>query len=538
MVAGGLVVLLALASCGTRVPDRDVRRYLAAGGNQAGAGVGPTPSGAQLPGGSGGGKGGGGGKGRGPGDGTGGGGGQGNGPGGGSSRPGGDGGSTPGAGGSNQPGPSPSGPDTGGGGNPPGGGNTPGPGGGTPSPGPTTAQGSCSGGATDVGVTPASVLLGASYAESSLIPGLFRPAIDAVRAYLDMVNRRGGVCGRQLQFRFYNDGLNANTYAQNVRHLVEQDKVFALLGTLSAADSGGCDYMKGQTPPRGAPDLGSFALSYCRAQAPNFYSPVGSLKSGIYGCCAEWQFLQRKFGFQHPAVHYLDVAISHDEGIESVDSLVRTLHQHNRDGIYQGQHSAAQFDYTGDVIDMRNNGVDSVWSSMDLNNDVKLIKAICQQGWRPKLIHLENSSYDPSLIERVGSSCIDSQNIWIRNAFLPFSDPNAEISLYMSTLHAYCSSCAPTPFGLEGWLSAKLLVEQLQRIGADLTRARLYRALDSVRDWTGGGVMGPVTPADRIIYGCNYMLHVTSRGFTRESGLLCGPFYREGDYTGGPVYGG
>jgi hypothetical protein len=349
-----------------------------------------------------------------------------------------------------------------------------------------------------------------------------------------MVNRQGGVCGRRLQFRFYNDGLNANTYAQNVRHLVEQDHVFALLGSLSAADSGGCNYMDAQHPPNGVPDVGSFALSYCRAQDDSFYSPVGSLKPGIYGCCSEWSFLKSKFGFSKPAVHYLDIAISHDEGINVVDSLVRTLHLRGRSDVYQSQHSPAQFDYTGDVINMRNAGVDSVWTSMDLNNDVKLVKAICQQGWRPKVIHLEVSSYDPSLIERVGSSCVDSQNIWVRSVFLPFSRPNAEIRRYMSTLHGYCANCAPTTFGLEGWLSAKLFVERLQAIGGDLTRARLYRSLDSVR-WTGGGVMGPVTPSDRIIYGCNYMLHVTSSGFHLESNLLCGPFYRSGDYSGGPV---
>jgi len=386
-------------------------------------------------------------------------------------------------------------------------------------------------------VTATSVKVGASYAESSLIPGEFRPAIDGVSAYLDMVNRAGGVCGRRFQFVHYNDNLDAQTYGQNVRTLVERDKVFALLGSLSAADSGGCTYMESQRPPNGVPDIGAFPLSYCRGQAVNFFSPVGSLRPNVYGCCSEWQFLQRKFGFTKPAVHYLDIAISHDEGINVVDSLVRTLHLSGRGDVEQGEHSAAQFDYTGDVIQMQRDGVDSVWSSMDLNNDVKLVKAICQQGWRPKLIHLEVSSYDPSLQERIGSSCVASQNIWMRSVFLPFTSSNQEIRRYVGTLHAYCPSCEPTTFGMEGWLSAELFVSLLQRIGGNLTRDALFRELDAVRNWTAGGVMGPVTPADRYPYGCNYMLHVASGGFEQGSGLLCGPFYRGGDYTGGPVHG-
>ena len=386
-----------------------------------------------------------------------------------------------------------------------------------------------------MGVTSTTIKVGASYAESSLIPGEFLPAVDAVSAYLNRVNQQGGVCGRKFQFITYNDGLNAQTYDQNIRHLVEQDGVFSLLGSLSAADSGACPYLGSQKPPNGVPDIGTFALAYCRAQAQDFYSPVGSLKPNIYGCCAEWNFLEQRFGYQHPASEYLDIAISHDEGIEVVDGLVRELHLSGRGDVYQGEHSPAEFDYTGDVLHMESSGVDGVWSSMDLNNDVKLIKAICQQGWHPKVIHLEISSYDPSLIQRVGSSCIDGQNIWMRSVFLPFTDPNPTIRDYLSTLHSYCRDCQPTTFGLEGWLSAELFVNAVRKAGPDLTRARLYQALDSVRNWTAGGVMGPVTPSDRIIYNCNYMLHVTSGGFRRESGLLCGPFYRSGDYTGPPV---
>jgi hypothetical protein len=559
-------VLLAVA-CGTRVPDRDVRAALAAHGGGAVLGAGaPKDAGTQ-------------GKGRGgqngPGRRGGGKGHQGGPKGGGGSGPSsttggqGSGGSGPASGGHNGGGSGPSargggsGPSStrggphkaghrGGGGSPR---STPGPGGhrgggkggkghhdgGGPGPSPGATQGprTCHGGATDTGVTSTSIETGASYAESSLIPGLFRPAIDAVQAYFSMVNRAGGVCGRKIDFKSYNDELNAQAYQENVRHLVEDDKVFALVGSLSAADSGGCSYMSHEQPPEGAPDIGTFALSYCRAQSGNHYSPVGSLKKGIYGCCGEWNFLRKRFGYTKPASHYLDVEISRDQGLAVVDSLVRQLHLSGRDDVYQGEHSPAQFDYSGDVIRMQQAGVDAVWSSMDLNNDVKMIRAICQQEWRPKVIHLESSSYDPALIQRVGAQCIESQNIWVRTNMLPFNEKgNHELSLYLSTLHSYCPDCQPTPFGLEGWLTAKLFVEALDKAGADLTRARLYSALDSVRNWTGGGVMGPITPSERLIFSCNYMLRVRANGFFRESGLECGPFYRSGDYDGPPVYRG
>ena len=390
-------------------------------------------------------------------------------------------------------------------------------------------------GRTDVGVTADRVRVGATYAESSLVPGQFRPAVDGMAAYLDRVNRQGGVCGRRIDFHVHNDGLNAQRYAENVRHLAEEDRVFAMVGNLSAADSGGCGYMDGQRPPRGLPDIGTFALSYCRSQDDSHYSPMGSLKPGIYGCCVEWDYLRRRFGFRRPAVHSLDIEISRDQGVAVADSLVRTLGLRSRNAVYQREHSPAQFSYTGDVNDMRAEGIDGVWSSMDLNNNVKLLRAMCQQDWVPRVVHLEISAYDPSLIERVGAQCIRSQNVWIRSFHRAFSSPNAEIERYLTTLRAYCPSCRPATFGLQGWLTAKLFVEVLGQIGPDLTRERLYRALDGVRDWTGGRVMGPNTPSRRLIYHCNAMLHVRPDGFVQERDLACGKFYRSGDYRGGAV---
>lgn len=390
-------------------------------------------------------------------------------------------------------------------------------------------------GATEVGVTGSKVVVGASYAESSLVPGQFRPAVDALQAYFNLINRLGGVCGRSIDFHFHNDELNAQRYADNVRHLVEQDKVFAMVGNLSAADNGACGYLAGERPPNGVPDIGTFALSYCRSQARNHYAPVGSLKRGIYGCCTEWDYLRDRFEYSRPAAHWLDIEISRDQGLAVVDALVRTLGLSGRGDVVQGEHSPAQFSYTGDVNSMRDAGVDAVWSSMDLNNNVKLLRAMCQQDWRPKVVHLEISAYDPDLIERVGANCVRSQNIWIRSFHRPFNDPNDELSLYIQTLREFCPACQPTTFGLEGWLAGKLFVEVLRAVGPDLSRERFYAEMDAVRDWTGGGVMGPLTPSKRLIYHCNYLLHVEPNGFFARRGIECGAFYASGDYDGPPV---
>ena len=89
----------------------------------------------------------------------------------------------------------------------------------------------------ETGVTAKSITIGATFPLSgpassySVIPLGFK-------AYLSYINaRRGtdgkrGVGGRQIIFKYYDDGYNPANSVQNARRLVEQDKVFAVVGAL------------------------------------------------------------------------------------------------------------------------------------------------------------------------------------------------------------------------------------------------------------------------------------------------------------------
>jgi len=385
------------------------------------------------------------------------------------------------------------------------------------------------GGATDTGLSATSISVGGSAAVSGPIPGQFFPSIQGIDSFFKVLNEQGGVYGRKIVFRYYDDALNPDTYRQNVTRLIREDKVFALTGSMSAADNGGC----GHTGD--VPDIGTFAINYCRGQAKYHYSPLGSLNNNVYGT-TEQVWLEEKFGYSKPAAEYLTVPASADEGIAMVDGLVRTLKLKSRDDVYHRGNEATQPDYNAEILSLRSQGVDAVFSSMDLPSNVRLIRAMCQQDYRPKFVHVELASYEPSFIAQLSDSCLASQNIWMRSRDLPFSrTDNAEMRLYLSSLKRFYPDAQPSPFGIEGWLTGKLFAEALRAVGPRLTRAKLVAALDATRDWTGGGIIGPTTPAKRLPNNCNAMLHVEKREFAQKTDFICGPFYKIGDYTGGPI---
>jgi ABC-type branched-subunit amino acid transport system substrate-binding protein len=387
------------------------------------------------------------------------------------------------------------------------------------------------GGATDVGITATSVTIGGSIAVGGPLPGQFLPGAEGLTAYVRTLNEQGGVYGRQLLYHYHDDALNRDTFRSNMAHLIGEDKVFALVGSLSAADDGACGHI-GKVP-----DIGTFALSYCRGQAPNHYGPMGSLKQNIYGCCAEWGWLRDQFGYTTPAAQYLtDLPISQNQGLAVVDGLVRTLKLRSRNDVHQGAQRATQPDYNGEVLRMQGNDVDAVFSSMDLPSNVRMLRAMCQQGFRPKVVHLEISTYDASFFQRVGANCIESQNVYIRTPHLPFQrTDNAEMRAYLSAMKRYFPDSRPSTFGIEGWLAGKLFAEGLRSAGPRATRAKLYTALDGIQDWTGGGLKGPTTPSERTIYHCNIMLHLETGDFAAKTDFLCGNFYRSEDFTGPAV---
>jgi branched-chain amino acid transport system substrate-binding protein len=85
------------------------------------------------------------------------------------------------------------------------------------------------------GVSDSEILLGSSFPASGPLATLGQLA-QGYRAFFDYANAElGGVGGRQIKVVSYDDGYDPTKTTANVNRLVEQDKVFALMGVPSTA---------------------------------------------------------------------------------------------------------------------------------------------------------------------------------------------------------------------------------------------------------------------------------------------------------------
>lgn len=392
------------------------------------------------------------------------------------------------------------------------------------------------------GVTSTTITVGTIVARSGPLPGQFYQMTQAVSSYFSMVNDAGGVCGRKLRLIVQDDGLNADKHLQAAKKLVEDDDVFAIVGMLSAVDKASAGYLCA----KGVPDVGGFALSYNRAigtdcpkGAPAVYwSPMGGLSPKLIGDGQYFQIVKTESLERGAVLYHSTLDISKDQGLaqqwalnhaycrfkehpsdpQSCDVTVRNQRKtfvpdaqtYDVNPVVPGS------SYDPLVQRMISAGVDSLWSSMEINSNIKLLQAVNRNRalWRQKIgrdpaVYFQLSAYDPKLIAEAKSLALNS---YVLIPHLPFTErQHPELARYLSMLSRYQPGAQPSSFGAQGWAGAKLFVDALALAGATLTRPALRQALDSFTSYTAAGLVGPLTPRERVIFNCWVLLKVESR---------------------------
>lgn len=74
-------------------------------------------------------------------------------------------------------------------------------------------------------------VVGVSAAMTGPGAGIYAPVVDAMKAYLEHVNARGGVNGKQIRLIVQDDGAEPSKAAANAKKLLSQDNVVMLINT-------------------------------------------------------------------------------------------------------------------------------------------------------------------------------------------------------------------------------------------------------------------------------------------------------------------
>lgn len=314
------------------------------------------------------------------------------------------------------------------------------------------------------------ILIGQSAPTSGPVAVAFAAPLAGQQLAIDDINRQGGIGGRPVRLILRDDAYDTERTVQNVRDLVEKDRVVALTGLGSTAGVGALlPYLAEQRMPLVGAGTGAHVL---RAQHhPTFFTSQGSFKDEAEHALRTLATIQ----LDKVAVVYQDnpfgqgmlpviEASAAQLGLDLVLKAPLAV-----DGSNAGDTAAA-------LAQARPKAVYLVAVGVSVVAFVKATKARLN-------VPVYTLSVAANSVPALGE---DARGLVITQ-IVPYPwrtvDPMARDFNRLAA-----AAQVPVHYGsYGGYLGARFLIEALQRAGPRITSDTLIRAIQGIRDWSLGG---------------------------------------------------
>ncbi len=379
-------------------------------------------------------------------------------------------------------------------------------------------------GATDVGVTDATITLYTIHDLSGPAPGLFQANQDAMKAFVAYCNSLGGVNGRKLELVTRDSG-----FFEPRPQIVDACRdAFAVVGGAVVFD----DQMMDVAAECGIPELPSFSSTPQHSRAPNVVHAVPNSATEWQAGPAYWFAEQFPEAVKRAAVLYADAGTTKDRAQMQEEAF----RQAGFDFVMKKAIPLVELNWGPHVDELRSKGIGYVTIWSDLKEPVKLVKELRAQGVDVTIVDVEPQSYTSDFLEQAGPAA-EGAYVGVSTWPLEEAADNPELQLYGDWVERTTGS-EPTALGIHTWSSALLFATAAKELGGDLTREGLLDYLSSVHEWDGHGIHAPTDPGRNHLAECIVMLQVQEGEFRRvwpDEGFACDPRYaaKVSDPSGG-----
>jgi branched-chain amino acid transport system substrate-binding protein len=362
--------------------------------------------------------------------------------------------------------------------------------------------------ASDPGVTPTSVLLGGTVPLTGEAAA-FGSVGPGAKAYFDYVNAKGGVNGRTIDYRYYDDAYNPAQTVQLTRRLVEQDKVFADFNSIGTANNLAIrDYLNAHQVPQLWAGDGSQSIGRSFVRYPWTMGFLMSYRGegDVYGATIVKSRPKARI-----AVLYENTELGRD----MLTGLTRAI-------AGRGPKIVARQSYEF-------TGADTLMLFTTPKFFINAITATHKLGWKPQ-VYIASVSIEPTImgIARLNAPELTKGALsiaFLKNPNDPIWAKDPIVALYRSIMKKYDPTGRPTDvYNWYGMTVAWTMVETLRKAGKNLTRAGLLKAAQSL-DTAANPFMLPgirlkTSPTDYRPMDQVYLYRYDNKQWVKTSGLL------------------
>lgn len=334
----------------------------------------------------------------------------------------------------------------------------------------------------DDGVTDSTILIGQTIGITGTVAAPVKEMNQGAKAYIDGVNRAGGVNGRKIQLRILDDGFIPKKAAANAEKLIRDEHVFALFQTR------GTPHTEAVAPILAASGVPLVAPS---TGAAIFHKPVNRL---IFNVRAPYQEEVLK-GIEHfTTLGYKKIGLLHVDdsfGHDGLEGFEKGMAAHKLEPAIIASFARDKPDIRATAAQLIKADPRALIVVSSSKNTVDVIKAIRAQGGTMQIMTLSNNSSD-AFVKDLGPAGVGL----IVSQITPAADLVSSILGQEFKVAAKASGATMSYAAMDGFVSAKVLVEGLRRAGRNLTRESFIRGLESIHQQDLGGLMVSYGPND------------------------------------------
>ena len=375
---------------------------------------------------------------------------------------------------------------------------------------------------SDPGVTATTVVVGGTVPLTGQAAA-FGTVAPGAKAYFEYVNAHGGVNGRKIGYLYFDDAYDPAQTVQLTRKLVEQDRVFAIFGSVGTANNLAIrDYLNAQEVPQLFVADGSQQIGRSSARYPWTMGFLMSYRGegDVYG-----KNLVQTRPHARVAVLYENT----DLGRDMLTGLTRAIAGKGPRIVARESYEFTGSDVSSQIAQLKASGADTLMLFATPKFFIQAVVATHKLGWQPQL-YVASVSIEPGImaIARYNAPALTKGALsiaFVKNPNDPIWAKDRAVALYRTIMRRYDRSGRPSDvYNWYGMTVAWTMVETLRKAGRKLTRAGLLRAAQhlntSANPFLLPGIRLQTSPTDYRPLEQVYLYRYDNEQWVRASGIL------------------
>ncbi len=332
--------------------------------------------------------------------------------------------------------------------------------------------------AAERGVTATEIKLGQTMPYSGPVSA-FSPLGKGEVGYFNMINEKGGINGRKINFISLDDGYVPPKTVEQTRRLVEQDEIAAIFSSLGTAhNTATAKYLQSKKVPQLF--IGSGASKF------GDYNQYPNLVAGVQATFRAEARIYARYALQkNPQAKFAVLAQNDDFGRDYVAGVRDALGKE-----FEARATVATYEFTdatieSQIVNLKATGADVLVVGATPKFAAQAIRRVSEIGWKPTFFLTNVSIWVSSVMEPAGleKGIGILSSAYVKDPNDPAWADDPGVKEYKAFLQKYVPDGDLRDQGfVNGYNSAMAMVQVLKQCGDDLSPDNILKQALNLKD--------------------------------------------------------